>query len=603
MQFSKLRSEAEVMDLIAWHNANSTQLTLDTETTGLDPFNDSITAFILYGRTPNSAIFIPGQFVHCLNALTVPRLILHNFKFDLRMLLRHGVDLRGRDIRDTMLMHHLVQEDASHALDAIVQERYEDNYKEVFWSKYKTFEEAPEAEQVEYACKDVIYTDLLYRDLLKELADTGIPESLIKHTHALAYELFRTECEGIAVDLEFLTNLAVELKPEILKFQIAMRESVDAHCTAIELDLWSKQISKAYTPRGTKWQTLPKPQFNFSSHAQVGTLLYDKLRLPEQRKKDKKTKEWRRTTDDEALAVIEPLHPICGMLRQYSEYQKVYTAFVEGTLERERGGRIYPSFHVNGTVTGRISSSDPNLQQMPAKGDWAKVRGIYIPDPGQRFITCDYSQLEVVIAAHFSQDKNLLSIVYDGASKHDITANSLGIPRQIAKTLNFAMQYQCSPIKVAQILGCGKSEATHIWNKYWETYAGEKRVIDECKSAVDSGRAICNPFGRQRHFNCDGQQQWQRAAAYRQAYSSLIQGTGADCTHYSFYTVAQQLRQRGIGKALFEVHDELVISANENACTEAKELLQLTMVNAGKVANLKVPLSVECSEPLVRWAK
>lgn len=603
MKFQRLTTEAEVTDLIKWHNTFSKHVTIDLETTGLDHFSDTIMLVILNGAEPNSSMAFDGGLSACLRQLTVKTLVFHHFKFDVRMLLNVGVDLRGHCIRDTMLLHHLIDEDAGHSLDEIVQERYADNYKEVFWSKYKTFQEAPELEQLEYACKDVIYTDLLYRDLLGELADTGVPTSLVEHIHNLAISLFNTEFEGIAVDLDYLTELAVELKPKILQYRKQMREEVDGYCTAVEYGLWAKQIAKLYTPRGTKWKTLPKPDFNFNSHSQVGELLYDLLKLPEQLKKDKKSKEWRRTTDDDALARIEHLHPLPAMLRQYAEYEKVFTAFVEGTLERQLNGRIYPSFNVNGTVTGRISSSDPNLQQLPSKGDWAKVRGIYVPDGGYRIITCDYAQLEVVIAAHYSHDPNLLKIVLEGASKHDITADSLKIPRNLAKTLNFAMQYQCSPIKVAQILSCSKSEAVFIWNKYWETYAGEKRVIDECKAKVDSGEPIINPFGRRRHLKGPYRTQWEREAAYRQAYSSLIQGTGADCTHYAFYTCARQLADRGYGKALFEVHDEIVISAVLAHCAEASDMLQSTMIQAGKIANLSVPLSVDCSEPLVRWEK
>jgi DNA polymerase-1 len=291
------------------------------------------------------------------------------------------------------------------------------------------------------------------------------------------------------------------------------------------------------------------------------------------------------------------------MIQEYRGYQKTYTAFIEGTLERMRDGRIYPRFNVNGTVTGRISSSDPNMQQLPAKGEWAKVRGIYIPDTGNRLITCDYGMLEVVIAAHFSQDPNLLKIIYEGASKHDITAQALGISRSLAKTLNFAMQYQCSPRKVRQIVGCSERESEHIWNKYWETYAGEKRIVDECKQKVDRGEAIVNPFGRRRRFPARFDSQWRREAAYRQAYSSLIQGTGADCTHWAFYSVGERLVQKRVGVGLFEVHDEIVIQSAINSCAEAADVLKSTMLEAGKVANLTVPLTVDCSEPLVRWEK
>jgi DNA polymerase I len=300
------------------------------------------------------------------------------------------------------------------------------------------------------------------------------------------------------------------------------------------------------------------------------------------------------------LEVLSDKNSFISMLREYRGYHKVFGSYVEGTLERQLEGRIYPSFNINGTVTGRISSSNPNMQQLPRDGG---VRGIYIPDPGFKLLSCDYGMLEVVIAAHFSQDKNLLKIIHEGASKHDITAESLGIERQLAKTLNFAMQYQCSPRKVAQILDCSQQEGEYAWNKYWETYEGEKKVVEECKAKVDSGKPIINLFGRRRHFPSTFDHKWQKEAAYRQAYSSLIQGTGADLTHRAFYKTAQYYKEQEIGRALFEVHDEIVTMPKDECVVEASAILQSTMVGVGIEAGLTVPLTVDCSEPLERWSK
>ncbi len=596
-------SESEAVELVQWHNRSSHAVCIDLETTGLDVFSDSIVGIVISDRTPNSAAYLP-PIPALLAELSVPTLLFHNFKFDLRFMHAAGVDLRvGHEIRDTMLLHHLHDENAGYDLDSIIQERYGDDYKSQFWKAHRNFTDATEPEQLTYACKDVCYTDLLYRDLLGDLADSDVPKALIEHVHSLALALYATELQGIGVDLPYLAAIGGELKPKIVEFQGKMQEAAGAAATQVELDLWAKQIDKLWTPTGKKWTTVPRPTFNWDSHTQVGNLLYDKLLLPIQRKYDKKNREWRRTTDDDALEKIEGLHPVVGMLREYAVYQKVYSAFIEGTLERVRDGKIYPSFNVNGTVTGRISSSDPNLQQLPSKGDWAKVRGIYVPDPASCIISCDYKQLEVVIAAHFSRDPNLLRIVYEGASKHDITAHSLGIDRGIAKTLNFAMQYQCTPKKVMQLLGVSMEEATYVWNKYWETYAGEKKVIDTCKRAVDAGRSIVSPWGRQRHFPKVFEKPWHKEAAYRQAYSSLIQGTGADCTHRAFVGTAEALVTGRIGRALFEVHDEIVLSVLKKAWEEAKEIVSNAMVEAGEYVKLSVPLSVSCGEAVERWEK
>ena len=597
----------ELNELVDWHNRNSTNVTLDLETTGLNHFTDTITGIGLSGRDPSSSILVDldertlgAGLVAALGRLRVPRLVLHNFKFDFHMAYRAGLDLRNccRSIRDTMLMHHLLDENLDHDLDTIVTERYGDRYKAAFWSQYKTFQDAPEVEQTAYACKDILYTSRLYTDLSHDLCRDHIPDSLIDHTHRLALTLFDTEVSGLRVDPQYLLDVGLELKPKIAQFQQEMRALVAPACESVSLDIWAKDIAKLYKPKGKKWLTLPQPEFNFDSHQHVTRLLYEKLSIPP---RFNKARNW--TVDDAALEGNKFAHPVIPMIQEYRGYQKVYTAFIEGVLDRMRDERIYPQFNVNGTVTGRISSSDPNMHQLPSKGEWSKVRGIYIPEPGHKLLTCDYAQLEVVIAAHFSQDPNLLKIIHEGASKHDITAAGVGLPRGIAKTLNFAMQYQCTPRKVQQIVGCTPQEAQHIWDKYWETYAGEKAVIDACNAAVDNGEPIVNPFGRKRRFPTHFAAKWQREAAYRQAYSSLIQGTGADCTHESFYITAETMVERGLGKALFEIHDEIVAMPKIGHIQESQDLLGETMIGVGRRIGLTVPLGVECSEALERWAK
>jgi len=598
MKFTHLTSEAEIRKLIAYHNANSTHVVLDFETTDKDPRKAKLIDIQMSGEVKDTAVMFDGSFLPLLLELK-SRLVLWNYKYDFKVAYLHGVDLREKFVHDGMLLDHLVDENREHNLDSHIQEKYKDDYKEKFWTKYKNYLEAPFEERLDYGCRDIVYTDRIYRSLLRAIRTHSIPDSLIDHVHRLARALLDTELEGIKVDLPYCIQMGSELKAEIIKTEQELRTLGGYHCDVIELQQWSKEIEKAWTPKGKKWMTLPKPEFNFSSSDQVARLLYDQLRLPAQFSKKSKN----RTVDDKALEFLEGQHPIIPEIRKLRKYSKMYTAFIENTLEKVQESRIYPSFNVNGTVTGRISHSEPNMGQMPSKGDWAKIRGIFVPDPGHKLVTCDYSQLEVCIAAHFSMDKNLLKIIHEGVSKHDLTAEGVGLPRHIAKTLNFAMQYQCSPRKVMDIVGCSEKDAELIWNKYWETYAGEKKVIDECKAKVDRGEPIVNPFGRRRRFPTKFQAPWEKEAAYRQAYSSLIQGTGGDITSRAFYLIAEQMQVRNLGRAWFTIHDEVLAQPKEACVAEARELISSKMVAVGKEISLRIPLAVDCSEPLGRWQK
>lgn len=595
MHFKRLTTASEVKTLIAFHQRffddRSNPVALDLETTGLDHFKDKIVDIVLSGYLDDSAVIFSGEFAHLLKDLRCP-LVLHNFKFDFNMLYRAGVDLRHCRVRDTMLLHHLLEENAEHGLDAIIQKEYNDNYKEVFWSKYKTYEEASEEDRIDYACRDAVYTRRLYTTFCDRLNADGVPDSLVEHVHDLALSLYDTEIRGIAIDVPYLMDIGVKLQTRIMALKPQLREKVELDVQICEMEAWQKELDKRSTERGKA--NVPKPEFSFDSAPQLIKLLYGKLQLPAQI--NEKTKN--PSVDDASLEKLIGLHPIIEHIQEYRGHNKVYGAYIEGTLERMVDGRIYPSFNVNGTKTGRISASNPNLQQLPKEGG---VRGIYVPDPGYKIITCDYGQLEVSLAAHFSRDKNLLKIVLEGASQHDITAQSLGIERSLAKTLNFGMQYRCSHYKVAKLLGVSEKEGQKVWNKYWETYSGLKKLMDECDKLVDAGLPIVTPFGRKRRFPVMKRQVWDKA--YRQAFNALIQGTGADLTSRAYYLVSRSLETQGIGKGLFPVHDELVVTCKESYCDAATTSLTSIMKDVGNEIKLTVPLTVDCSLSLDRWEK
>lgn len=590
MTFKELTSEDEIKELIGWHNANSEYIVLDLETTGLSPFTDTITDIVLTGKGLDSAVIFRGTYTALLSSLVIP-VVCHNFKFDFNFMFRSGVDLRKSGLlADTMLLDHLLDENQEHSLDAIVKRRYNDNYKEVFWTNNKEYHTAPKEEQLTYACKDVIYTGMIYRALIAELADST---SLIVHVHNLAKVLYDTEISGIKLDLTYLQALAEDLQTRIKVNKIKMRESVDLQCSIIEHEDYLEDLHARKTDKGRAG--VKKEEFNFDSSKQLGRLLYSRLKLPIQLSKSRKP-----TVDDAALAKLEDEHSLIPLVRDYRGMQKVYTSFIEGSLKKQINGRIYPSFNVNGTVTGRISSSSPNLQQLPREGG---VRGIYVPEEGTKLLSCDYSQLEVTLAAHFSRDENLLKIVYEGASQHDITAKGLGIDRHKAKIINFTLQYGGGIYKIAKILNCSIKDAETALNLYWETYNGLSKFVKWCHEKVVKGEPIMNPYGRYRRFPKTFNDKWELESVKRQSFSSLIQGTGADITSEALYNTAYCLKEDESGKALFSVHDELLVQIENNSCERYQVMLPSIMEAVGKKIGLSVPLKAECSKPMDRWSK
>lgn len=590
MKFTRLSDVSAITDLISWHNKNSEYVVIDTETTDLDVNKAQLIDIQISGYSPQEAVLFSAEHVELLLQLHT-KFVAWNYKYDYKILVKHGVTLPLNKFIDPMLIAHLVDENRpSNSLDSWVQELFEDNYKTQFWDKYESYQEAPQDVQLEYACKDIIYTDRIYKAILSLFTQQKLPQALLEHVHLLSYALVVTELEGIAVDFDYLTTKGVELKTKIDRLLIDMKQAAQGYCEVVEFDLYLKELEKRKTIKGKAG--VVKPSFSFDSPIQLQSLLYAHLKLPVQ--KNEKTKQI--STDSKSLEALSKQHTLIPFLQGYRECQKVYTSYIEGTADRVYQGRIYPNFNVNGTVTGRISHSNPNLGQMPRAGG---IRGIYVPDEGWELISCDYSQLEVCIEANLTQDPNLRKIFEQGLSKHDITATSLGVDRNTAKTLNFALQYWCSAFKVGKLLNIPLNQAQVIYDKYWDLYSGCKRLKEKTDSMVKKGVPIETMFGRRRRFPVGDRPEW--SGDYRQAYNFLIQSPGADITSKAFYLVSKALLADGIGKALFTVHDEIVITAPKEYALQAEEVLLQTMIGVGNELRLELPLKAESSGPMARW--
>lgn len=590
MKFELLTKESQVIDLVDFHNKNSAHVVLDTETTSTNIRNCELVEIQMLGKDENTAVMFSAKYLPVLKELDKP-LVFWNARFDLAVCKLAGTDLTDKEIIDAMLVLHLIKEDEeSYALDFWVQKLYKDNYKELFWGKYKNYTDAPETERLDYGCRDILYTDRIYRRIMDRFKSSGMDRRLISHCGFFLKALLNVDIYGIKVDLNKLVEKSIEVKEAIHQSESKVREFLKNEIELVQAELWEKEISKRKTDAGKS--KVPKPEFLLDSSKQLQTLLYDKLNLPVQY--NEKTK--KPSVDDASLVKLKDEHPAIELIRDYRENVKILGTFLDGTLEKMEENRIYPSFHIHGTATGRTSSSKPNFQQYPRRGG---IKEIFIPDEGWVFISCDYSQLEVTLAAHFSKDKQLIRIVTEGISQHDITAEALGIERNLAKTVNFALQYRASHYKLSKILKISEEDAIDVYNKYWETYSGLRDLMKHCDDKVDIGEPIQTPFGRRRRFEKIKRQKWDKA--YRQAYNFLIQSTGADMTNKAFYTVDKVLKSANIGKALFPVHDELLITCKKEKAKEAEHILRGVMLEMAKDVDLSVPLKVESSGAMERW--
>ena len=518
---------------------------------------------------------------------------------DTIILLKNGVDLRETNCHNLIDIHHLLDENANHDLGSRVQEVFNDDYKRLFWNTYKNYEDAPEEEALEYACKDAIYT---YRlgiqdyETIENGPDTPDLWQLYQHVRQLSASLLDTQLNGVRVNVKLMQDTKDSMYKEISGYHETLREEFNDYCEIWEMQEWEKQISKRTSDSGKL--RVPRPCFSFSSDRQVAWLVYEALGLPV----INKTKTGNPSTDFETLQTLSEGERRLERLVRFKDIKSTYSTFVEGMLERVKDGRIYPDFNVSVTNTGRISHSNPNMGNLPKTG---VIRNFFIPNPGMCFIGADYSQIEVVVEANLTEDPQLLKIINEGKSKHDITAEGLGIDRNAAKTLNFALQYGAGVDKVRKILGVSRDEAEDIYKRYWELYSGVSALKEKVNKEIQETGQITNLAGRTRHFP-QTQNKFELFKQQRQAYNFLIQGVAAEACNRAFYLFANWLKKNAEGRALFSVHDEILCEVYQQDPQRPYWLMQElvdTMESVSKDFNFKYPLKAVAYGPLDKWSK
>lgn len=404
-------------------------------------------------------------------------------------------------------------------------------------------------------------------ELNRKLEQDGMLELFLTLEMPLIYSLYHMETAGIRVDKEQLKEYGDRLKVKIAK---------------LEQEIYD----------------LAGETFNINSPKQLGEILFERMELPH----GKKTKTGYSTAAD-VLEKLAPEYPIVQMILDYRQLTKLNSTYAEGlAVYIGEDDRIHGTFNQTITATGRISSTEPNLQNIPVRMELGReIRKVFVPEDGCVFVDADYSQIELRILAHMSEDERLINAYRDAQDIHAITASEVfhtpldevtPLQRRNAKAVNFGIVYGISAFGLSEDLSISRKEALEYINKYFETYPGVKTFLDRQVEDGKNHGYVTSMFGRRRPIpELKSGNFMQRSFGERVAMNSPIQGTAADIMKIAMIAVDQELRARNLkSRIVLQVHDELLVETRKEELEEVTELLTQKMKHA---ANLKVALEVE----------
>ena len=499
-----------------------------------------------------------------------------NLKYDLLVIARYGVTLSGR-MFDTMIAHYLIAPELRHGMDylAEVYLKYQTIHIEQLigpkGKKQKSMADLKPEEVYVYACEDADITLRLKHVLCPMLSEKGLDKLFWEMEMPLMPVLASMERCGVCVDTEGL-----------------------------------KETSALFTQRMNELEseihTLAGTAFNIASPRQVGEVLFDTLHLDP---KAKKTKTGQYSTSEDVLEKLRAKHPIVEKILQHRGLKKLLGTYIDALpqLIHPETGHIHTSFNQTVAATGRLSSSNPNLQNIPVRdAEGKEVRKAFIPDAGCTFFSADYSQIELRIMAHLSQDPNLIEAFVEGHDIHAATAAKIyhkpieevtADERRKAKTANFGIIYGISAFGLAERMGVSRSEAKQLIDGYFETYPGVKRYMDESiRMAREQGYTETIYHRRLTLPDINSANSVVRGYAERNAINAPIQGTAADIIKVAMVRVHDRMQREGLkSKMILQVHDEL----NFSVLPEERERLQALVIEEMEHAcQLSVPLIADC---------
>lgn len=501
-----------------------------------------------------------------------------NLKYDLTVLANYGIHLSG-PLFDTMLAHYLIQPELRHNMDYLAEIYL--NYKTIHIEELigpkgrgqKNMGDLEPKDIYKYACEDADVTLRLMKPLAEELRKNSLEEVFQNIEMPLMPVLARMERNGVVLDTDTLKEV---------------ENDFTARLQTLEKDIYE----------------LAGHEFTINSPRQVGEVLFGELKLSE---KVKKTKSGQYSTSEEVLRDLHSKHPIVQKILDYRGLKKLLSTYVEALskLINPATGHIHTSFNQAVTATGRLSSSNPNLQNIPVRGeDGREIRKAFIPEAGEIFFSADYSQIELRIMAHLSGDEHMIEAFNAGHDVHAATAARIfhkdikdisKDERRKAKTANFGIIYGISAFGLAERMDVSRTEAKELIDSYFEMYP---KIKDYISKAVDTAREkgyIETEFGRRRYLpDINSRNAVVRGYAERNAVNAPIQGTAADIIKIAMIRVQQRLDAEGFkARMMLQVHDELNFSVPVDEFDKVKRIVIEEMQGAYKMS---VPLEADCGE-------
>ena len=565
-------------------------ISLDTETTSTNAIEAELVG-MSFSVEENKAFYVPVsanreealRIVNIFKPLYENKKILkvgQNIKYDLEVLANYGVTLKGK-MFDTMIAHYVLQPELYHNMDylAEIYLKYKTiHIEELIGPKgkgQKNMRDLNPQDVYEYAAEDADITLKLKNILEKELEKAGVEHLFYDIEMPLMPVLASMEMNGVCLD-----TVSLKETSEVLTNRLKIIEN------------------KIYELSGET--------FNIASPKQVGEILFDKLKIVE---KAKKTKTGQYVTNEEVLQGLKHKHEIVGNILEHRGLKKLLGTYVDAlpSLINKRTGRIHTSFNQTIASTGRLSSSDPNLQNIPVRGEEGKeIRKAFIPEPGCLFFSADYSQIELRVMAHLSNDENMIEAFREGYDIHAATAAKIykedmnevsRDQRTKAKRANFGIIYGITIFGLAERLDISRDEAKQLIDGYFETYPKVKEYMETAKETARKNGYVETLFKRRRYLaDINSRNATVRGFAERNAINAPIQGTAADIIKVAMINIYNRFNNEGIrSKMILQVHDELNFSVYPDEKEKVEKIVLEEMQGA---FSMKVPLVADCG-----WGK